>query len=131
MENLASISPEDIVKLAEETAIQISADGLKTHQIRNIFSSVNKVRTSFKYNGDSYESAKRDFILLKPKIAFAAGKQEAFRKNFYGFLLDAINAVENAPKEDQKQAMKNFFVLVESVVAYQRFHGDKGRGRKR
>jgi CRISPR type III-A-associated protein Csm2 len=71
-------------------------------------------------------------VLLKPKLAFAAGRQHAVRKNFKPFMDAAINGVLNAPdtnpedKENKKtgkqRALENYLALIESVVAYHKFY---------
>lgn len=122
MENMALMTPQELVRIAEDVAIDMKF--LKTHQVRRIYTSVSKIKTEFKRSkGEFTASIERGLILLKPKLAFSAGKNQDFKKSFYYFMIDAINGVENAGPEQKKDAMNNFFVLVESVVAYHRFHG--------
>ena len=83
------------------------------------------MRTDFEQSGQDYAKIKKQLVMLKPKLAYAAGRQMAVKSNFYPFMKNAIEGVEKAEKEglDQKVAMEHFFLLVESVVAYHKFHG--------
>lgn len=60
-----------------------------------------------------------DLILLKPKIAYAAGKQRSVRFNFFPFVQGAVDAVGNS--RDKDKAYQNFFALMESVVGYHKY----------
>ena len=74
------------------------------------------------YSQDSrYEVIQTELILLKPKLAYAAGRQKNVKKNFQKFMTKAINGVADA--QNKKDAIEKFFALVESIVAYHKFYG--------
>lgn len=112
-----------LTEYAQEAAQMFVRDRLKTHQLRNVFASVEKIRSLHR----SGQSEKRDteLILLKPKIAYAAGRQRSVRYNFFPFMEVAIDEVvkhtEGNPQEADK-AYETFFSLMESVVAYHKFY---------
>lgn len=108
-----------IVQKAEDMAMQFTRDKLKTNQIRNFYSAITRMRAE--YEQDGFEKVKSQLVMLKPKLAYAAGRQTAVRANFYPFMTSAIKSVEQATNKGK--AMENFFLLVESVVAYHKFHG--------
>ena len=113
-----------IVQKAEEMALQFTRDKLKTNQIRNFYSAITRMRAEYEQYDDlktGFERIKSQLIMLKPKLAYAAGRQTAVRANFYPFMTSAIKSIEQAT--DKAKAMENFFLLVESVVAYHKFHG--------
>jgi len=110
-----------IVQKAEDMALQFTRDKLKTNQIRNFYSAITRMRADFEQSENGYEQVKTQLVMLKPKLAYAAGRQTAVRANFYQFMTSAIKSVEQA--SDKSKAMENFFLLVESVVAYHKFHG--------
>jgi CRISPR type III-A-associated protein Csm2 len=129
---LDGISAEDLHDLAKENAsIFVKKDRLKTHQLRNVFSAVEKSRNTYRnlkmeegkvdesVTLKSIEDLVGQLILLKPKIAYAAGRQKTVRYNFFPFVSDSINAVKNA--QDKDKALENFFILMESVVGYHKF----------
>lgn len=133
MNNLNPLDAADIaviVKEAEKQAKIFKNDKLKTNQIRNFYSAIAQIRIKFQeakskdMEGDSgYQSVKTDLIMLKPKLAYAAGRQAAVKANFYGFMTDAIKAVEDSANKDK--AMEKYFSLIESVVAFHKYYGDK------
>jgi CRISPR-associated protein Csm2 len=117
---LDMITPQELNQLAKQYAeVFVRQDRLKTHQLRNVFSSIEKMRTAYKASKKDYYSVEQDLILLQPKIAYAAGRQKSVRYNFYPFLKDAINGVVDA--EDHSKALENFFALMESVVGYHKY----------
>lgn len=131
--DLLTITPSELVDTAERRARNFKDDRLKTNQIRNFYAAVTAMRTDFqRLHGSSnvtadLEKIEWDLILLKPKLAYAAGRQRAVRANFYPFMTEAIDAVAAVPTartEDKKKAFKNFFDLIESVVGYHKFFGD-------
>ncbi len=106
----------------------VNKDRLKTHQLRNIFSAIEKMRTLYKRIQRIKEQEKRQpliddlgmqLVLLKPKIAYAAGKQRSVRYNFFPFVQGAMDAVEKS--KDKDKAYQNFFALMESVVGYHKY----------
>jgi CRISPR-associated protein Csm2 len=113
---------ENIVDLAENEAKLFKKDGVKTNQIRNFYSSIAKMRTDYSQDKD-YEGIRIELVMLKPKLAYAAGRQMAVKKNFQPFMTKAINGVIEA--EDKNDALDKFFALIESIVAYHKFYGDK------
>lgn len=122
MDNIANISPADLVRKAEEIAVQLTRDRLKTGQIRNFYSSITQMRIQFSIEEEKVsEELKRDLTMLKPKIAYAAGRQTAVRATFYPFVKSALDGIEKSGYAPT--AIKNFFQLIESIVAYHKFYG--------
>ncbi len=119
--NLSTSDVSALVQKAEDMALQFTRDKLKTNQIRNFYSAITRMRADYEQAENGYEQVKSQLIMLKPKLAYAAGRQTAVRANFYPFMTSAIKSVEDAP--NKIKAMENFFLLVESVVAYHKFHG--------
>lgn len=135
---LAKMSAYEIVAHAEDYAQRFKKDRLKTNQIRNFYAAVTALRTDFqeiksqeKQEGEAgttktLEDIQWELTMLKPKLAYAAGRQAAVKYNFYPFMKKAIEDVEGEVEEEQKKiAFKHFFALIESVVGYHKFYGDK------
>jgi CRISPR-associated protein Csm2 len=115
------ISPQEIDATAEKNAISCAKDDrLKTAQLRNFYAAVTRLRTEYDKDED-YGAVELDLIMLKPKLAYAAGRQKAVAKTFYPLMKNAIDGVSNAG--NKQKAIRNFFLLVESVVAYHKYHG--------
>jgi CRISPR-associated protein Csm2 len=121
MENLDVIKPEKIVQIANEKGKDFTK--IKTNQIRNFFAAIlsikNKVATMEVFN---FETIETDIYLLKPKIAYAAGRKNEVEpfKNFIDELVAAL-----IKSTDKEKATQNFFNIIESVVAYHKFYGGK------
>lgn len=129
--DLAELKPEDLNAIADEKGKDFTK--IKTNQIRNVFANINAIRTDFKIaittkdaqdQNEKINKIKRDLVLLKPKLAYAAGRQNVV-KPFQEFLFELINKTVNSKKIEL--ALENFFIMVESVVAYHKFHGGKDK----
>jgi CRISPR-associated protein Csm2 len=122
MNNIASMSPEEIVREAENIARQLATqDRVKTGQIRNFYSGITRLRTEFAKDGFVSPKVQKQMVLLKPKLAYAAGRQIAVKTTFYPKMTAAVDGVLNAGNKDL--ALDNFFLFVESVVAYHKYYG--------
>jgi len=122
MKSLDQWTAEEIVNAAEQKAEQFRKDRLKTNQIRNVYSEINRLKLEFGQSDVNEIMTK--IILLKPKLAYAAGRQRSVRQNFYPFMTGAIESVKSASDEGKVKAIQNFFLLVESVVGFHKFYGD-------
>lgn len=114
--NLASLTPEDIDAIGEEKGKDF-AKNIKTNQVRNIYSSIIALRVKAKLE-TNFEKLKHDLILIKPKMAYAAGRQKDVRP-FYDFVSAAIAATKTM--ED----LKIFIAIMETIVAYHKYYGGK------
>ena len=129
--DLAELKPEDLNAIADKKGNDFTK--IKTNQIRNVFANINAIRTDFKIaittkdaqdQNEKINKIKRDLVLLKPKLAYAAGRQNVV-KSFQEFLFELINKTVNSKKLEL--ALENFFIMVESVVAYHKFYGGKDK----
>lgn len=119
--DLGAITAADIDGIGEAQGRAFFRN-VKTSQLRAFYSAVNRIRVqSQQANGFSPE-IERSLILLKPKLAYAAGRHKTL-KSFQSFMVQAIDGVVNS--NGKKLALTNFFDLLEAVVAYHKFHGGK------
>ena len=141
LRNMATIKPDAIVRIAEEQGRTFKNAGIKTNQIRNFYAEINMMKLDFQEllrnvrkgrgasasNADKLDKLNRRMILLKPKLASAAGRQRKV-KEVYQFVSLAIEGVKEASKHKNEQewidGLQNFFDLIESVVAYHKYYGD-------
>lgn len=80
---------------------------LTTSQLRKFFGEVKRQQMS------GYDPT--DFVLLKPKLAYAVGRakqRDSKIKDFYNVIADAIDNVHNEVQ------FKNFIKVFEAIVAY-------------
>ncbi len=92
------------------------ADGYLTNaKIRSIYGEIKRIQMS------GFESNKPSFFMLKPKVAYAYGRE---RKNlglrFFKFVFDQAFAQVN----DEK-SFHNFCNFMEAIIAYHRAFGGK------
>lgn len=120
--DLAEVKPERINELARQEGEKF-ARRIKTNQIRNIFSTVEKIRSDFKRNNFKIdEQIRRELIMLRPKLAYAVGRNEEV-KPFQELFDEAISKVLDS--QNPSEALKNFFFLSEAVVAYHKYFGGR------
>lgn len=122
MDNIARMTPAEIVAKADEVAQMLIKDKLKTGQIRNFYSAVTRMRTDFANKDEGYmKGLQKDITMLKPKLAYAAGRQTAVRATFYPTMRNAIDGIIKSNYSED--AFDNFFMFAESIVAYHKFYG--------
>lgn len=126
LKNLAELDAEDITLIGEDYGKRLADrfTGIKTNQVRNVYSAIIALRTKLKMEKKVSEDIRRDLILIKPKLAYAAGRQRKV-KPLYELLSQAIDLAKDSSltAEEQKKSIENFISLVESVVAFHKFHG--------
>ena len=97
-----------------------TADPLTTSQLRKFFGEVKRQHMSMESTGFN----ETEFVMLKPKLAYAVGrvkqngkKNKSFKiEDFYTVLADAIDKVMSSPNKEK--AFKNFITAFEAIVAY-------------
>ncbi len=121
-QDLAEWSPEKLDEVAKEQAELFVKKRLRTSQIRNIYSTIVRIRNDYQREGKRFEKVRTSLVMLRPKLAYAAGRNSEVRP-FRDLLDGAIEAVLGSSKPER--ALENFFALAEAVVAYHKFHGGK------
>lgn len=102
---------EKLVATAEKIGRYLANKKLSTSQIRNIFGEIKRIEAS------GYD--RNRLILLKPRLAYAAGRHGGAVKDLRDVLMTAIDAVDDTKKFDY---FVNFF---EAILAYHRDEGGK------
>ncbi len=130
--DLHDFDANDIIGVAENSCKDVFCHkkyGIKTNQIRNFFSHINTIQMKYKKKKQYHEDIDKDLILLKPKLAYAAGRQKQgsseqdIYKLFTKLLSKAIDGVRDSKEKDK--AIENYFAFVEAIVAYHKYHGGK------
>lgn len=105
----------EMVSFAEEQARNMVDNGLTRSKIRNIYGEIKRIQM-----GD-FEKEKSSFYLLKPKVAYASGREsnnkglKLFKEIFDQAWMDVTD----------KKSFQNFCNLMESILAYHRAFGGK------
>jgi CRISPR-associated protein Csm2 len=113
------------VEQAEALGRDLFENRLSTSQIRNIFGTVRRIEMSWpdqpkdEAERQQAQQAKRDLLLLKPKMAYQA-KRERGRgvKTLTDVLADAIELVQG-----DRQRFQHLVDFFEATLAYHRAHG--------
>ena len=115
-------APEEIDRLADQLAKDCTRDKLKTNQLRNFYAAILKIRTDIT-QGAEFQDIKRTLIMLKPRLAYAAGRQEAVNKHFYPVVKSAIEQVQTS--QDQALGLENFIFFFEALVGYHKYYENR------
>ena len=108
--NVIEEGGEPLVTAAEDLGNRLENRRLKTSQIRKVYGAVKKIQMSEEFN-------RNELIMLKPKLAYAAARNDAVT-DLKDALTQAIDKVGNDPKR-----FKNFVDFFEATLAYHKAAG--------
>ncbi len=125
--DLERVSIDRIVKIAEEVGFFLvkgkyakrnnseGSMGIKVNQIRRFLDAVRRIEARLK-KGD-FEQIKGSVILLRPKLAYAAGREEKIKP--------LMNVLDPAIKSgaESRGNFEKLLRLIEGIIAYHRYHG--------
>lgn len=106
---------EKLVRYAEEAGMFMAKYGLTNSKIRSIYGEIKRIQMG------EFEREKSSFYLLKPKVAYALGRDD---KNEGLSLFKLIFDKCSADVKDQKTYI-NFCNFVEAILAYHKANGGK------
>lgn len=121
--DLNTITAEELDRRGEEWGKKLARE-VKTNQIRNVYGAVQHIRVRASRPQPDTEDINRRLIFLKPKLAYASGRQSAL-KPLRDLLVQAIDSVVKKDNPNPEKARENFFFLMEAIVAYHKFYGGK------
>jgi len=101
-------------KITEERGQRKTEKALSTSQIRNILDEIQRIPKK-----ENFEKIKNTLNLLRPKLAYAAGRHRGRVKDFREIVEEAIKLVRTP------EHFANFRNFIEAIVAYHRYHGGK------
>lgn len=114
---LKELPAEELIKIADEMGRYLKELDLKTTQIRRFLDGVRRIDV----NSDKGKNFNPDLvILLKPKLAYAAGRDSKKIKPLMDVLEPAITAGAKSYAD-----FKKLIALIEGIVAYHKFYGGK------
>ena len=115
----ADESGAELVDFARATAQRLVKDRLTRTQIRNIFTEVRQIEAIW----PSTEAMRR-LNMLKPKLSYQRARARQL-DYLEPILVEAINAVEQAPEDKKTQRFQRFVDLFEAILAYHRAEGGR------
>jgi len=126
-----------LVYWADRLGKQLKDSGLSTNQIRALYGEVRQIQAEWTIERRRQQALRR-LILLKPKMAYRAGKEK--EKGRDGPVSDLVSVlrpaldlvVEAKPKEQSKDSEDNqddnyqrFVEFFEAILAYHKAYGGK------
>jgi len=109
------------IEFADEFGKYIAEKRLTTSQIRTAFGEMRRIQT----NGFS-EKTRKDFILLKPKLAYAVKRHNIEGLEAFYYLFEvAYDHVDTDDISKGSAQFNNLMMLMEAILAYHKFHGGK------
>ena len=105
----------DMIVFTEKAGQMMKSKNLSTSQIRNVYGEIKRIQVA------GYEKEKTSFYLLKPKMAYALGRDD---KNLGLKLFKKIFDKCFDYVKDEK-TYKNFCNLIEALIAYNKSFGGK------
>ena len=112
---IATGADDELVQFAEKIGKAMADGGLTNSKIRSIYGEIKRIQSG------EFEKLKSSFYLLKPKVAYALGRD----KNNKG--LQLFKAVFDKCYTDvkDKQTYENFCNFIEAILAYHKAFGGK------
>ncbi len=104
-----------LVQYAEDMGKFMAENGLTNSKIRSIYGEIKRIQMG------EFEREKSSFFLLKPKVAYALGRDD---KNEGLRLFKLIFDEASKSVRDQK-SYQNFSNFIEAILAYHKAYGGK------
>jgi CRISPR-associated protein Csm2 len=112
------------INFTEQFGQHLNEGNFTTSQIRNVFGEIKRIQVS------GFKEHKTDFLLLRPKMAYAAkrasdkDRRATGASDFEKVLKMAHEAVASGTTNDEKR-FENFCDFVEAVLAYHKAAGGR------
>jgi len=113
-DGLSKLPANTLVEIAEKLGKYLKNSGLKTTQIRKFLDGIRRLDIQFNSGKQFLED---QVVLLKPKLAYAAGRNSAVRP-----LMDVLQPAITAGSRSYSD-FKKLLSLIEAIVAYHKFYG--------
>lgn len=105
-----------LVEHAQAFGPELKRQRLETNQVRKFLDAINRLKANL--TGNDFSAIETEVVLLKPKLAYAAARQDAV-KSLSKVMSAAIDKVHS--KEDFERLVQ----LIESIIAYHKAEDGK------
>lgn len=116
LKSLAEYSVRELVKHAEAFGPALRQQRLETNQIRKFLDAINQLKAQLV--SSSFAEIEAEVVLLKPKLAYAATRQNAVEP-----LQRVMSAAIDKTYNDKD--FERLVQLIESIIAYHKAAGGK------
>lgn len=119
---------EDLVSYAESVGEYIAPfykqdkQCLSKSQIRNVYGEIKRIQ----FKGISTQAGKTSFMLLRPKVAYAEGRNRTMGLSLFKKIFDEAWDIMSKQLKDEKSsivAYDNFCAFIEAILAYHKAYG--------
>lgn len=117
LSDLKKVTMERLVEIADKVGSNISKT-VKMNQIRRFLDGARKVEAEMNRT-DQFDQVKDQIVLLRPKLAYAAGRHGDVKP-----LAELLDAAVKSAAQNRENFMK-FLRFMEGIIAYHRFYGGK------
>ncbi len=100
-----------------ETNKKLDKQCLSKSQIRNVYGEIKRIQ----FKGIESDEGKTSFLLLKPKVAYAEGRNRTKGLTLFKLIFDEMWSEVN--KSPNKKTYDNFCALLEAILAYHKANG--------
>ena len=112
---------DDCITFAEGFGSHLEQNKFTTSQIRNVFGEIKRIQMS----GFGNQEAKTDFLLLKPKMAYAAKRAGNTGAADFERVMKLAHEAVKAKTENDVLRFKNFCDFIEAILAYHKAAGGR------
>lgn len=105
---------KELVDFAEKMGKYMAKNGLTNSKIRSIYGEIKRIQMG------EFEKEKASFYLLRPKVAYAVGREKNNKgnKGSNGLLLFQLVFEKCFENVSDKKSYNNFCNLIEAILAY-------------
>lgn len=111
-------SKKELVDSADKLGEEL-AEKVKSHQLRRIFETVQRIYERTEPKGDLDMELKGELQLLKPQLAYTVSRKPEL-KSLQTKLTELVNKIEQSSKASD---VKELYQFVQSILAYHKYHG--------
>ena len=115
---------DECITFAEKFGEHLKNNGFTTSQIRNVFGEIKRIQMA------GFSDNKTDFLLLKPKMAYAARRAQDKDRNATGATdferaMKLAHTAVGARTEGDSNRFENFCDFIEAILAYHKAAGGR------
>lgn len=115
---------DDTIKYTEKFGKYLVDQRLTTNQIRNIFGEVKRLQSTLQGQND-LTKVKKSFLMLRPKLAYAAKRAGSRGIEALKEVLDEAHKSVDTTGGKAKEQFENFVDFFEAILAYHKANGGR------
>ncbi len=105
-----------LVEKANEFGERLANDGIKAHQLRRIYDTVQSIHSASGEKGQLSADQKARLIFLKPLLAYLASKKD----NLKALQTDLSSLIDEIGDDYKK--LDRFYRFLQSILAYHKYY---------